>query len=87
MESGKTTTALVWAGIVVAGAVALVAIAKRPHKSLSEMARTPLRDVQEVLTDCYTKVREIEENLPNVVPNRPNRAGRHITSNNPVLES
>lgn len=70
MKSEKRTTILLWASAAAAtaGAVAVVAIVKW-RKGLQEtVVANRLRDVQDVLTDCYRKIREIEEHIPDLTP-------------------
>jgi len=70
VKSGKRTTILLWASAAAAttGALAVVAIIKW-RKSLQEtVVADRLRDVQDVLADCYRKIREIEEHIPDITP-------------------
>ncbi len=90
MESGKNIPLIVWAGVAAAatGIVAVAMIAKWRERSLNNLSATT-RSVHEVLADCYGKVREIEEHLPDVVTPRAVRrpAVRKMTNSNPVLET
>lgn len=90
MEAGKKTSVILWVGVAAAaaGIVAVAAIAKWREQSLKNLAAT--RGVQEVLADCYNKIHEIEEHLPDmIVPKRAGRQSRPAAMSNghPVLES
>jgi len=88
--SGKSNNVIVWAGVAAAaaGIVAVAVIAKWRERSLHNLSATR-RSVQEVLADCYGKIREIEEHLPGLPPpNAVLRSGAHTRTNgNPVLGS
>ncbi len=90
MGSGKNSNVIVWAGVAAAaaGIVAVAVIAKWRERSLNNLSATT-RSVQEVLADCYGKIREIEEHLPDLVaPKTVRRSGvRARTNGNPVLGS
>ena len=69
MALSKKTSVLVFGSTAAAitGIAAVVAIA-RWRRTLSEShVATRLRDVQEVLTDCYRKISEIEDHLPDLL--------------------
>jgi hypothetical protein len=90
VEAGKKTSVVVWVGVAAAaaGIVAVAAIAKWREHSLKNLAST--RGVQEVLADCYNKIHEIEEHLPDIIT--PKKAGRQpharaMSNGHPVLES
>jgi hypothetical protein len=87
--SGKSNNVIVWAGVAAAaaGIVAVAVIAKWRERSLQNLSATT-RSVQEVLADCYGKIREIEEHLPDLAPRAVRRSGSHARANgNPVLGS
>ncbi len=90
MESGKNMNLIVWAGVAAAaaGVVAVAVIAKWRERSLENLSATT-RGAQEVLADCYSKIHEIEEHLPNLVPPATVRRSpaRSRTNGNPVLEA
>ena len=70
MASGKKSSVNLWMGIAAAaaGVVAVVVLVKLNDRSLSEASvHNRLRDVQDVLADCYKKISEIEQNLPEVI--------------------
>ena len=69
MALSKKTSVLVWGSTAaaVAGIAAVITIA-RWRRTLSESrVATRLRDVQDVLTDCYRKISEIEDHLPDLL--------------------
>lgn len=94
MESGKNKNLILWAGVAAAtaGIAAVAAIVKWQERRLNELAESKqLRSVQDVLADCYEKISEIEQHIPEVVPERP-KVRRHLHSKpksngKPVLES
>lgn len=69
MASSKKTSVLVWGSTAaaVAGIVAVVAIARWRRTLSDSRVATRLRDVQEVLTDCYRKISEIEDHIPDLL--------------------
>lgn len=80
-----------WAsiGAAAAGVGALVTVVRLRQRSLAaEHVTTRLRDVQEVLSDCYRKIREIESHIPDVSPARGGLAGlgRSAGAGAPVLD-
>lgn len=95
MEVSKKPNALVWAGIAAAatGVIAIAVIAKIRERTIAEDGvRTHLRDIQEVLSDCYRKINEIEAYLPEVLPvpaATPTRksVNRAVSNGSPVFES
>jgi len=95
VESGKNTTVVLWTSVAVAaGIITFAAITNWPRRGLKVLSKTPIRDAQEVLADCYKKIREIEEHLPTVLastaskPVRQKRTQvRSISNGNPVLDS
>jgi hypothetical protein len=70
VESDRHTYLLVVAGVVAAAVVGAVAAARWPRKRIRELTEAPLRDVRDVLTDCYTKIKEIEDRLAEMAPAR-----------------
>jgi hypothetical protein len=68
LDSDRNTYLLVAAGVIAAAVIGAVAVVKWPRKRIRELASAPLRDVQEVLTDCYTKIREIEDRIAEMGP-------------------
>jgi hypothetical protein len=97
VESGKKTNVVLWASIAAsaAGILAVAAIAGWREHSLKQRSVTKhLRDVQEILDDCYNKIHEIEEHLPGrleaevVTKQRhPRPSVRALTNGNPVFEA
>lgn len=70
MASGKKTSVNLWMGIAAAaaGIVVVVVLVKLNDRSLSGTSvQDRLRDVQDVLADCYKKISEIEQNLPELI--------------------
>lgn len=69
MESSKRTNVIVWTSIAAAaaGIAAVAAVMKYRERHLNETGLTlHLRDVQDVLTDCYVKIQDIEARLPDI---------------------
>ena len=67
LESTKRVGIIVSACVAAAatGVVVVAAIAKwRQSEAESILLKNSLRDVQDVLSDCYDKIQEIEEHLP-----------------------
>jgi hypothetical protein len=90
VEGGKRTSVFVWGSIAAAaaGIIAVAVILQLRDRKKSEVSN--LRDVQDVLSDCYQKIREIEDHIPEnrSNANRTNRAGASIISNgSTVLDS
>ena len=89
MESGKVRNRTLWVGVgaAVAGIVAVIVIAKWRDRDTEQMT-SQIRDVQDVLKDCYEKIQQIEVHLPELKPVRtgkvPSRTGR---TRKPVHES
>lgn len=69
MEASKRTGIFIWSGVA-AAAAGILAVAVifqlRARKKSNTSHSSHLRDVQDVLADCYQKIREIEEHLPGV---------------------
>ncbi|HZO89685.1 MAG TPA: hypothetical protein VFB38_15255 [Chthonomonadaceae bacterium] len=90
MKSGKHSNVIVWVGVTAAaaGIVAVAAIMKWREQSLKNLSTTT-RGVQEVLADCYSKIREIEEHLPDLVAPKSVRPSgvRTLANGEPVLGS
>ncbi len=53
------------AGIAAVSAVALWRASRRPHPATDGDA---MRNIEDVLTDCYTKISEIEHSMPEDAP-------------------
>lgn len=72
MESGKKSQILIWAcvGAAAAGIVAVGVLSRWRNQGISPNTITQLRDVQDVLTDCYRKLQDIEEHIPELSPSR-----------------
>lgn len=95
MAASKKTAVILWTGIAAAaaGIAAVVLMVKRHERdSHAETMTRRLRDVQDVLSDCYGKISEIEErlSLPLKEAGKSKRAGSgtSISSNgSPVLDS
>lgn len=53
---------------LVAGVVAVAVVVRLKERSAKdESVHHQLRDVQDVLTDCYKKISEIEQHLPELI--------------------
>jgi hypothetical protein len=95
VESSKRSGVFLWASIAAAatGIIAVAAIRKwKEHAMERTDVSSHLRDVQDVLTDCYQKIREIEDHLPNILaPNSsalsPRSKNRNLSNGNPILEA
>jgi hypothetical protein len=96
VESGKGGNVTLWVGVgaALAGILAVVAIAKWRERSLaSDRFTSQMRDVQDVLKDCYDKIHEIELHLPGSIPElKVVRKGRRtpsrsLSNGKPVFES
>jgi|GEM_PF-1441582 len=89
VEASKKTGVFIWGGVAAAAAgivaVAIILQWRERRKSVTGN----LRDVQDVLADCYQKIREIEDHLPGSKPvERTGRIPSHILSNgNTVLDA
>ena len=72
VESGRKSQILIWAcvGAAAAGIVAVGVLSRWRNQGISPNTITQIRDVQDVLTDCYRKLQEIEEHIPELVPAR-----------------
>lgn len=92
VESRKTSVIL-WSCVAAAagGVAAIVAVARWKHRTLVDSKVTSrLRDVQEVISDCYKKINEIEAHLPELLSShvsRPARKLRASSNGTPVYES
>ena len=74
MSAGKKSSVMLWTGLAAAtaGIVAVAVIVKLKERSLMEgSVQNRLRDVQDVLTDCYKKISEIEQHLPELASVEP----------------
>jgi len=91
VESGKGGNVSLWVGVgaAIAGIIAVVAIVRwRERSYTSDQITSQMRDVQDVLTDCYNKIHDIEGHLPELKTIRKSRAvSRSITNGTPALES
>ena len=86
MSASKKTNIILWSSLVasVAG-IAAVAVALRFQKrEQDEQAMAShLRDVQDVLADCYEKINEIEQRLPSALSERLSRVNGSTRANAP----
>lgn len=88
MEVSKRNSVWLWSSIAAATAgigVLIVLNLWNERRSKEQQVVTRLRDVQEVLTDCYDKIREIEDKvtvdvMDQVVPIAP----RSLSNGSPV---
>lgn len=72
LAAGKKTNVVLWSGLAAAaaGVIAVAVMAKLKQRSYAEGAvQNRLRDVQDVLSDCYKKISEIEAHLPVLLEN------------------
>lgn len=76
MASGKKSGAILWTSIAAAaaGVVAVAVVMKLKSRSITDgNVEHRLRDVQDVLTDCYKKISEIEHHLPELIASDVNK--------------
>jgi len=67
VESTRKTSVIVFASLAAAaaGIAVVVAVAKwRDRNLVGDRMESGLRDVQDVLSDCYRKIDAIEQSLP-----------------------
>ncbi len=95
VDSGKRSNIILWTGLAAAaaGIVAVAVIARwKDHVVTRAHANSHLRDVQDVLTDCYDKIREIEKRLPSSgarsdLDHALRSVSRSISDGHPALET
>ncbi len=83
MSAGKKSSVILWTGVAAAaaGIVAVAVVVKLKERSLAEgSVENRLRDVQDVLTDCYKKISEIEQHLPELAVIEPRLTSRRMHS-------
>lgn len=83
MSAGKKSSVLLWTVVAAAatGVVAAAVVVKLKERSLAEgNVENRLRDVQDVLTDCYKKISEIEQHLPELAATEPRLTTRRMYS-------
>lgn len=83
MSAGKKSSVILWTGVAAAaaGVVAVAVVVKLKERSLVEgSVENRLRDVQDVLTDCYKKITEIEQHLPELAASEPRLTSRRMHS-------
>ena len=89
MSNTSKTNIILWSSLAAsaAGIVALaVALRYQRQNTVSRVNHSVanrLRDVQDVLTDCYAKINEIESHLPSVLSDRFPRASSASIANAP----
>ncbi len=96
MESTRKTSVVVVASLAAAaaGIAVVVAVAKwRERNLVGDRMESGLRDVQDVLSDCYRKIDAIEQSLPQpsraAVSGSGNRSSvvlRAMSNGNPAFE-
>ena len=90
VEASKKTGVIVWSSIAAAaaGVIAVAVIVRLRERKKSVVSN--LRDVRDVLADCYQKIREIEDQLPGSKSSqdRIERVSTNILANgNTVMDS
>lgn len=73
MAAGKKSSVILWTGLAAAatGIVVVAVFVNLKERSRAEgSVSNQLRDVQDVLTDCYKKITEIEQHLPELVQSK-----------------
>lgn len=71
MEAGSKKSIVLWSSVAAAagGIVAVAAIFAWKARTLSsETLGTRIRDVQDVLLDCETKIHEIQNHISEILP-------------------
>ena len=71
MEAGSKKSIILWSSVAAAaaGIVAVAAIFSWKARTLSsEKLGTHIRDVQDVLSDCETKIHEIQGRIAEILP-------------------
>ena len=94
VESGKRANIVLWTGLAAAtaGIVAVAMIVKwKDHAITRAKESSHLRDVQDVLADCYEKIREIEKRIPDArmqsgLDRTIRAANRSLANNKPAIE-
>lgn len=93
MATMRKTQAILWVGFAAAaaGIGAVVAVVRLKERSLQQDRAThQLQDVQSLLTDCYTRINEIEHQLPQldlIAPPVANGRSARVRSNGkPALD-
>ena len=74
MAAGKKSSVILWTGLAAAaaGVVAVAVFINLRDRSITDgSVSNRLRDVQDVLTDCYKKITEIEQHLPELAQTEP----------------
>lgn len=74
VAAGKKPSVILWTGLAAAtaGVVAVAVFINLRERSATEGSMSNrLRDVQDVLTDCYKKITEIEQHLPELSQTEP----------------
>lgn len=74
MAAGNKSSVILWTGLAAAaaGVVAVAVFINLRDRSVTEGSMSNrLRDVQDVLTDCYKKITEIEQHLPELSQTEP----------------
>lgn len=95
LDSGKRSHVILWTGLAAAaaGIVAVAVIARwKDHAVANAKASIHLRDVQDVLADCYDKIREIETRIPEIASKSDKdltllKTNRKAGNGKPILES
>ena len=69
MEAGSKKSIVLWSSVAAAGIVAVAAIFAWKARTLSsEKLETRIRDVQDVLLDCESKIHEIQSHIAEILP-------------------
>ncbi|HEV2471280.1 MAG TPA: hypothetical protein VGS41_01360 [Chthonomonadales bacterium] len=85
---GRRSGIILWTGVAAAaaGIVAVAAISRmRDNQAVGAGVASKMRDIKDVLADCYSKIHEIEARIPEIaleppaVVQRGNGRARHTT--------
>lgn len=85
MAAGKKSSVILWTGLAAAatGIVVVAVFVNLKERSRAEgSVSNQLRDVQDVLTDCYKKITEIEQHLPELVQSSPKNNTHPLSRSN-----
>ncbi len=70
LKNDKRSSLVLWSSIAAAGTAGIVALVAYGRYRMRAIDNTSvmlhLRDVQDVLSDCYMKIQEIENQLPDM---------------------
>ena len=83
VAAGKKSSVILWTGVAAAtaGVIAVAVLVKLRDRSLVDSnVQNRLSDVQDVLADCYKKISEIEQHLPELMRVEPKNNGQRFSN-------